>query len=138
MRNVCDVVREGKTPYQLRHDADFGGNLLPFGCLVQYKPASIREKEALNKFGPRLTQGIFMGYHPHSGGKWSGDYRVLDVSKYRDRPEGCAAHVHRVKEIFAPGPAVFPIKKEKLSLCPKMKSKRIAFRKNQRTTRRMN
>ena len=85
---------------------------------MHYKPASTREKEALNKFGPRLTQGIFVGYHLHSGGKWSGDYRVLDVSMYRDRPEGCSVHVHRVKEIFAPGPAVFPIKEGKIVALP--------------------
>ena len=118
LRNVCDIVRDGKTPYQLRHDAEFGGMLLPFGCLVQYKPASNREKAAVEKFGSRMTQGIFVGYHIHSGGKWSGDYRVIDVSMYRDHREGYSVPVHRVKEIFAPGPAVFPIKEGKIIALP--------------------
>ena len=125
MRNVCDVVREGKTAYQTRHDADFDGKLLPFGCLVHYKPASIREKESLQKFGPRMTQGIFVGYHLHSGGKWSGDYKVLDVNMYRDRPEHCAVHVHRIKEIHAAGPAEFPIKGAKLSPCTKKRTSKL-------------
>ena len=113
MRNVCDVVREGKTAYQLRHDAEFGGQLLPFGCLVHYHPSSVRERDARPKFGSRMTEGIFVGYQINSGGKWSGDYKVIDVKMFRDRPEHRAVHVHTIKEIFAPGPAEFPVKEGK-------------------------
>ena len=61
-----------------------------------------------------MTKGIFVGYQINSGGKWSGDYKVIDVKMFRDRPEHRAVHVHTIKEIFAPGPAEFPVKEGKI------------------------
>ena len=72
---------------------------LPFGCLVQYKPSAARGVANLEKFGARMSQGIFMGCHLHSGGKWSGDYLVLDVAERRERNDGCRLAIHRVKEL---------------------------------------
>ena len=83
---------------------------MPFGCAVQYKPSAAREVANLEKFGARAAHGIFVGYHLHSGGKWSGDYLVIDVSAYRDHDEGYNVPVHRVKESIPPSETVFPIK----------------------------
>ena len=62
-RNASDVVEGGKTPYEHRFGQPFGGMLLPFGCRVEYKPESERETKKLQKFGPKLRPGIFMGHH---------------------------------------------------------------------------
>ena len=45
-------VRDGKTPYELRHKTLFKGQLIPFGCAVSYKPSSFREFPQTQKFGP--------------------------------------------------------------------------------------
>ena len=37
--------------------------------------------------GPKTRPGLFVGYHQHSGGRWSGDYLVMDV-KSLDAPNG--------------------------------------------------
>ena len=50
LRNIHDIVRDGKTPYELRHGVIFAGYKLPFGCSVRYKPQSFREKGQLQKF----------------------------------------------------------------------------------------
>ena len=81
-RNISDVVLDGKTPYELRFEQPFGGKLLPFGCSVEYKPESERETNKLHKFGSKLRPGIFMGHHSHNGGKWSGDYYVVDAEAF--------------------------------------------------------
>eukprot|EP00959_Pyramimonas_sp_CCMP1952_P268377 5611436-Pyramimonas_sp.AAC.1 len=52
-----------------------------------------------------------MGYHLHSGGRWSGDYIVLDTATYAKNPDGELCHVHRVKDIIIPdGKVTYPVK----------------------------
>eukprot|EP00959_Pyramimonas_sp_CCMP1952_P096626 2019733-Pyramimonas_sp.AAC.1 len=47
----------------------------------------------------------------HSGGRWSGDYLVLDMATYAKNPDGDLCHVHRVKDITIPdGKFIFPVK----------------------------
>ena len=94
----------------MRHESDFTGLKLPFGCGVHYKPSAKREADEINKFGDRTRPGIFMGYHLHSGGKWSGDYLVVDAIVYAEHSEDFAAHVHRVKEIVVGDAIDFPVK----------------------------
>jgi len=96
LRNVSLINQQGITLYQNRHGENFEGKLLPFGCLVNYKPASKREVDAQLKFDGRVTQGIFMGYFMLRGGHWSGDYMVIDVAAYRCRLDGSDIPMHRI------------------------------------------
>ena len=61
------------------------------------------------KFGATMRPGIFMGYHFHSGGKWSRDYLVIDSDAYSTHPGRRNAHVHRVREIAQQGNIRSPI-----------------------------
>ena len=97
LHNVSVPAIDGLTPYQLRNGADFKGKLVPFGAEIQHKPAAAREIELLKKFGSRMLQGVFVGYHFHSGGQWSGDYLVVDADAYRKSYERNSTYVHRVK-----------------------------------------
>ena len=110
LRNLTLKDQHGLTLYQMRHNKNFKGKLIPFGALVSYKPASSREVSALSKFDTRMVQGIFMGYYLHHGCHWSGDYMVIDVSAYRGRLLGSNVPMHRVKEVHISGSPVFPIK----------------------------
>ena len=109
LRNINDVVNNGKTAYQLRHESDFCGKRLPFGCAVHYKPSAHREVDDIQKFEARTRTGILVGYHLHSGGKWSGDYLVVDAAMYNDHAEEFMPHAHRVKEIIVDGKITFPV-----------------------------
>eukprot|EP00959_Pyramimonas_sp_CCMP1952_P088227 1845871-Pyramimonas_sp.AAC.1 len=45
------------------------------------------------------------------GGRWSGDYLVLDTATYAKNPDGDQCHVHRVKDIISPdGKFTYPVK----------------------------
>ena len=52
--------------------------------------------------GPRGIMGLFLGYHLHSGGRWSGDYLVTPLTDWdAAKTEGIAkVRVFRVKEIY--------------------------------------
>ena len=110
MRNVKDPADKGFTPYQLCHTGEFKGRLVPFGAMVQYKPSAKREVGAIKKFDSRMVPGIFIGYHLHAGGRWSGDYLVLDAEAYRKRMEGANIPIHRIKEIHLGDSMRFPVK----------------------------
>eukprot|EP00959_Pyramimonas_sp_CCMP1952_P397214 8322782-Pyramimonas_sp.AAC.1 len=52
-----------------------------------------------------------MGYHLHSGGRWSGDYLAIDAATYAKNPDGEHCHAHRVKNIVVPdGRPIFPVR----------------------------
>ena len=101
-------VRGDLTPHELRHGTPFRGHRLPFGCAVEYKPHAIAEVNQQLKFEPKTRPGVFMGYHIHAGGKWSGDYLVVDADAYQQRPDRANVKVHRTREIIPTLPPVFP------------------------------
>ena len=112
LRNACDPATDKSTitPYQLRHLAEFKGKIIPFGALIHYTPSSERELALLGKFTSRTLQGIFLWYHLNSGGRWSGDYLVVDAAAYQNIFEGARIPVHRVKDTATLVPTKFPVK----------------------------
>ena len=38
LRNVTDLLSDGKTPYERRFGQPFKGPIIPFGSLVEYYP----------------------------------------------------------------------------------------------------
>ena len=47
LRNVTDLLSDGKTPYERRFGKPFGGPIIPFGSLVEYHPFTAKE-ESIN------------------------------------------------------------------------------------------
>ena len=64
----------------------------------------------LRKFDPRTKKGIFMGYHVPPGGRWKGDYRVLDFEICEKAESSNDVTPFRVKEIFPESQLTFPVK----------------------------
>ena len=54
----------------------------------------------------------------HTGGKWSGDYLVVDAAMYAKRPMEFAAHMRRFKEIVVGSEVSFPVRDGKLTALP--------------------
>ena len=53
---------------------------------------------------------MFIGYHAHNGGKWSGYYLVVDAEVLASCPSSQTVHVHRIKEIVPDEKLNFPIR----------------------------
>ena len=64
----------------------------------------------LRKFDPRTKKGIFMGYHVPPGGRWKGDFRVLDLEVCEKAESFNDVRFFRVKEIFPESQLTFPVK----------------------------
>ena len=47
LRNVTDLLSDGKTPYERRFGQPCKGPIIPFGSLVEYHPITAKDKESL-------------------------------------------------------------------------------------------
>ena len=81
LRNIQDVLSDGKTPYERRFGTPFNGPVIPFGAMVEYHPISAKDQSRLHQFGPKVLPGIFLGYALNAGGIWKGDSLVADIEE---------------------------------------------------------
>ena len=62
LRNVEDLLADGKTPYEWRFGEPYKGPVVPFGAIVEHHPISSRHQSRLHQFGKKVLPGIFLGY----------------------------------------------------------------------------
>ena len=53
LRNVQDLLADGKTPYERRFGESFKGPMIPFGAPVEYFPNSARDQARIHQFGKK-------------------------------------------------------------------------------------
>ena len=51
LRNVTDLLSDGKTPYERRFGQPFKGPITPFGSLVEYHPITAKDQSRIHQFG---------------------------------------------------------------------------------------
>ena len=81
LRNIQDLLSDGKTPYERRFGMPFNGPVIPFGALVEYHPVSAKDQSRLHQFGAKVLPGIFRGNALHVEGIWKGDIVVADIEE---------------------------------------------------------
>ena len=79
LRNIQDVLTDGKTPHERRFGEPFKGPIIPFGAMVEYHPTSPKDQARLHQFGKKEIPGIFLGYELVAGGLWKGDILIADL-----------------------------------------------------------
>ena len=62
LRNVTDLLSDGKTPYERRFGQFFKGPIVPFGSLVEYHPFTAKDHSRIHQFGKKVFPGLFLGY----------------------------------------------------------------------------
>ena len=80
LRNVTDLLSDGKTPYERR----FGqqqGPIIPFGSLVEYHPVIAKDQSRIHQFGEKVLPGLFLGYALYAREIWKGDVLVADLEE---------------------------------------------------------
>ena len=67
LRNVQDLLSDGKTPCERRFGEPFEGPIIPFGSLVEYYPISAKDQSRIHQFGEKVLPGLFLGYALYAG-----------------------------------------------------------------------
>ena len=80
LRNIQDLLSDGKTPYERRFGEPFKGPIIPFGSMVEYHPCSAKDLSRLHQFGKKVSPGIFLGYVLYAERFWKGDKMVMEQS----------------------------------------------------------
>ena len=58
LRNVTDLLSDGKTPYERRFGQPFKGPIIPFGSLVEYHPITAKDQSRIHQFGKKVLTWI--------------------------------------------------------------------------------
>ena len=100
LRNIQDLLSDGKTPYERRFGMPFNGPVFPFGAMVEDHPISAKDLSRLHLFGSKVLPGIFLGYVLYAVGIWKGCILVADNEELEqmDASEICAKRLN-AKEV---------------------------------------
>ena len=79
LRNVQDVLADGKTTYERRFGEPFKGQTIPFGAMVEYQPVSPKDQMIIHPFGKKVLPGIFLGFELIAGRIWKGDNLIAEL-----------------------------------------------------------
>ena len=113
LRNVTDLLSDGKTPYERRFGQPFKGPIIPFGSMVEYHPITAKDQSRIHQFGKKVLPGLFLGYALYAGGIWKGDVLVADIEELEtmDASEIYSKRLNAKEEIFPKenGEFIFPI-----------------------------
>ena len=101
LRNVTDLLSDGKTPNERRFGQPLDGPI-PFGSLVKYHPITAKEQTRIHQFGESFTW-IVPRIRSSRGGIWKGDVLVADLEEL-ETMDASAIHSKRlnVKEVMFP------------------------------------
>jgi hypothetical protein len=81
VRNIVDILGDGKTSYERRFGKPFQGPFIPLGAAIRYLPSYKKDKDRTHQLGEKTLDGIFMGYSQISGGGWNGDLLIIDAEE---------------------------------------------------------
>ena len=61
LRDVQDLLADGKTPYEKRFGESFKGPIIPIGSMMKYHPVSAKDLSRLHQLGRKVLPEIFLG-----------------------------------------------------------------------------
>ena len=67
LRNIQDLVSDGKTHCERRFKEPLKGPIILFGSLVKYHSMSTKDQSRIHQFGKRVLPGIFLGHVLYAG-----------------------------------------------------------------------
>ena len=79
LRDVQDLLADGKSQNERRSGESFKGPILLFGALVGHIPNSERDKARIRQFGKKVLPGIFRGCALIAGRIWEEDILIADI-----------------------------------------------------------
>ena len=62
LRNMQDLLSDGKTPYERRFGMPFNGPVIPFGAMVEHHPYLCEGHIEIASIWSKVLPSIFLGY----------------------------------------------------------------------------
>ena len=120
LRNIQDLLSDGKTPYERRFGKPFQGPIIPLVSLVEYYPISAKDQSRIHQFGKKVLPGLFLGYALYAGGIWKGDVLIADLEEL-ETMDASEIYCKRLnaKEVIFPkenGNFIFPVADGRIKL----------------------
>ena len=81
LRNVQDLLADGKTPYERRVGEPCKGPVIPYGAIVEHHPISAKDQSRLQQFGKKVLPGIFFRCALVSREIWKGEVMAADIEE---------------------------------------------------------
>ena len=81
LRNIQDLLSDGKTSYERRFGAPFKGPIIPFVSLVEYYTITAKEESRIHQFRKTVLPGMFLGYALYAVRIWKGEIQVADIEE---------------------------------------------------------
>ena len=103
LRNIQDLLSDGKAPFERRFGEPCNGPVIPFGAMVEYHPISAKDLSRLHQFCPKVLPGKFLGYVLYAGCIWKGDILVADIEELEEM-DASELHARRLnaREVLSP------------------------------------
>ena len=101
LRNIQDLLSDGKTPYERRFGIPFNGPVIQCGAMVEYHPIYAKDLSTFHQFGPEVLPGFFLGCALDAGGILKGDIQVADIEEL-EQMDASEIHARRLnaKEVM--------------------------------------
>ena len=97
LRNVTDLLSDGKTSYERRFGQPFKKPIIPFGALVEYHPIIAKDQSRIHQLGKKVLPGWFFGYALHAETFWKGDIMIADIEEM-EKMDASEIHAKRLSE----------------------------------------
>ena len=112
LRNVTDLLSDGKTPCERRFGQPFKGPIIPFGSLVEYHLTTAKDQSRIHQFGKKVFPGLFLGYALYAGGIWRVTYWLQTLRSWKRWAHRKSTQKNNAKEVIFPkekGKFILPI-----------------------------
>ena len=76
LRNVQDLLADGKTPHERRFGEPFKGPIILFGAMVEFLPTSPKDQSRIHQVGKKVLPAIILGYELIAVRIWKGDILI--------------------------------------------------------------
>ena len=113
LRNIQDLLSDGKTRYEKRFGMLFNGPVTPFGATAEHHPFSAKDISRIHQFGPKVLPGFFLFCALYAEGIWKGDIMIADIEELKEM-DASELHARRLnaKEVLTPmkrNSFIFPV-----------------------------
>ena len=112
LRNVTDLLSDGKTPNERRFGQPCEGPFIPFGSWVEYHPITAKDQSRIHQFGRKSYLECSLHTLCSREGIWKGDVLIADLEELEtmDASEIYSKRLN-AKEVIFPnqGEFTFPI-----------------------------